>query len=222
MRRIRINGVVAAGTVACLFASGCGWLPRKTSQPPLLAKPLHGQVSTASPPSYGPYAYPVIAADQCPLTEFGSACTPAGPTLLTATSGPEEVPHIPPPPRPVLDAKAPQRLTAGQEPTALPSQPAPAQQQPPAPVAQPEGMFAHAADYSSLSGQVQKWRSGWRIRYATVDAVDPHGGCVTLVGTDFDKLRDGDFVRVRGRLLSPQSRGGSVIYHVDAIAPQKR
>jgi hypothetical protein len=82
--------------------------------------------------------------------------------------------------------------------------------------------FSHTDDYSCLSGQVQHSRitKGWRLRYASVDEVDPYGGSVTL--TDEAKLanlKDGDLVRVHGHLANPEDRGIAPSYHVDSVQP---
>src|SRR5262249_38387188 len=66
--------------------------------------------------------------------------------------------------------------------------------------------YAHAPDYSWLTGELQyvAVRNAWRLRYAPGDEDDRYGGTVTLVepGT----LRDADNgkrVRVEGQLLDP-------------------
>jgi hypothetical protein len=85
--------------------------------------------------------------------------------------------------------------------------------------------FSHTEDYSCLSGQIQHSRitKGWRLRYASVDEVDPYGGSVTLA--DEAKLagvKDGDLLRVRGHLVNPEDRGIAPSYQVDSIQPIER
>jgi len=84
--------------------------------------------------------------------------------------------------------------------------------------------FAHAEDYSWLNGQLQHTHKGWRLRYASVDEVDQYGGSVTL--TDESKLsemKDGDLVRVHGRLLNMEDRRIDPPYDMLSIqAIQKR
>jgi hypothetical protein len=85
--------------------------------------------------------------------------------------------------------------------------------------------FSHTDDYSSLSGQIQHSRitKGWRLRYASVDEMDPYGGSVTL--TDESRLaglKDGDLVRARGHLINPEDRGISPSYQVDSIQPMEK
>jgi hypothetical protein len=78
----------------------------------------------------------------------------------------------------------------------------------------------HAADYTWLYGQLQYWplHKTWRLRYAGLDQVDPYGGSVTLIAdlhpTD---LKDGQYVRVEGRLADPEARGISPAYKVVSI-----
>jgi hypothetical protein len=82
--------------------------------------------------------------------------------------------------------------------------------------------FSHTDDYSCLSGQIQHSRitKGWRLRYASVDEMDPYGGSVTLL--DEAKLagvKDGDLVRVHGHLANPEDRGIAPSYQVESIQP---
>jgi hypothetical protein len=78
--------------------------------------------------------------------------------------------------------------------------------------------FTHAEDYSSLSGQLQHARRGWRLRYASVDEVDTYGGSVTLTDESrLSELRDGELVRVHGRLLNPEDTRIAPPYEVLSI-----
>jgi hypothetical protein len=79
--------------------------------------------------------------------------------------------------------------------------------------------FAHAADFSWLAGQVEKTRlgNGWRLRYASVDEDDPHGGSVSLSGdANLPILQDGQYIRVRGHLVDPEAQGAAPAYHVES------
>jgi len=84
--------------------------------------------------------------------------------------------------------------------------------------------FSHAEDYSWLSGQLQRSRKGWRLRYASVDEVDIYGGSVTLKDESrLAAMNDGDLVRVHGRLLNPEDRAIAPPYEVMSIqAIEKR
>jgi hypothetical protein len=84
--------------------------------------------------------------------------------------------------------------------------------------------FSHAEDYSWLSGQLQRSRKGWRLRYASVDQVDVYGGSVTLRDESrLSGMNDGDLVRVHGRLLNPEDRGIAPAYEVMSVqAIEKR
>jgi hypothetical protein len=78
--------------------------------------------------------------------------------------------------------------------------------------------YSHSDDYRTLSGRVQQWRNTWRLRYASPDADDPHGGSVTLVGgADLDRLRDGQRIRVQGVLVPAENRQSTTRYQVNAV-----
>jgi hypothetical protein len=82
--------------------------------------------------------------------------------------------------------------------------------------------FNHTADYSCLTGQLQHSRisKSWRLRYASVDEVDPYGGSVTLTeNVQLPGLKDGDLVRVHGHMVNPDDRGIAPPYQVDSIQP---
>jgi hypothetical protein len=80
--------------------------------------------------------------------------------------------------------------------------------------------FGHSADYTILSGEVVQFRKTWRLRYATVDQADQHGGCVVLEGDEhLARLREGQFVRVQGKLILPESRAGMPTFEVKALQP---
>ena len=69
-----------------------------------------------------------------------------------------------------------------------------------------------------LSGKVQQWRGSWILRYASIDAVDEHGGSVTLFGpADLDRLREGQQVSVQGALIPAELRHASPRFRVDRI-----
>ncbi|HLJ95673.1 MAG TPA: hypothetical protein VKU02_21030 [Gemmataceae bacterium] len=78
--------------------------------------------------------------------------------------------------------------------------------------------FEHTDDYGSLSGQLQHTHKGWRLRYASVDEMDTYGGSVTLTDeTRLSGLKDGDLVRVHGRLLNPEDRAIAPAYQIMSI-----
>jgi len=70
----------------------------------------------------------------------------------------------------------------------------------------------HGPDYQWIAGRLHyaQVRGVWCLRYAGEDAEDPYGGRVTLVGladlAALAALRDGELVRVEGRLVDPASR----------------
>jgi hypothetical protein len=79
----------------------------------------------------------------------------------------------------------------------------------------------HASDYSWLAGEVQQYRlaKGWQLRYAGVDEVDAHGGSVLLISdTDqLSQLKEGQRVRVSGRLLYPDSHTSGTPFQVQSL-----
>jgi hypothetical protein len=81
--------------------------------------------------------------------------------------------------------------------------------------------FGHAPDYCWLSGQVEYSRVGkeWRLRYASVDETDRYGGHVVLIESQHvSYLEDGQYVQVRGHLVSPESDALPAAYRIEAFA----
>jgi hypothetical protein len=80
--------------------------------------------------------------------------------------------------------------------------------------------YAHATDYSWLSGELGyvAARGVWRLRYSTEG--DRYGGSVTLAwaGT-MTGWRSGQRVRVEGSLLDPTTEEPSPVYRVRTIRP---
>jgi hypothetical protein len=86
------------------------------------------------------------------------------------------------------------------------------------PTVAPQAAYGHTDGYKSLTGHVQQWRHTWRLRYAAVEADDPHGGSVVLVGgSELERLRDGQRVRVRGAIVPSDDRQGTTRYQVQAL-----
>ena len=80
--------------------------------------------------------------------------------------------------------------------------------------------FAHAPDYSWLSGEVQYSRlsRGWRLRYASVDEVDAYGGSVTLADDPrLSELKDGEHFRIQGRIVDSEHKNIAPEYKVESI-----
>jgi hypothetical protein len=79
--------------------------------------------------------------------------------------------------------------------------------------------FSHAEDYSWLHGQVEYSRlcHGWRLRYASVDDDDVHGGSVTLASDNTLYLKDGDEVLVHGRMSEPDANHPTLTYQLDSL-----
>jgi hypothetical protein len=79
---------------------------------------------------------------------------------------------------------------------------------------------SHAEDYSWLSGQLQysPFHKTWRLRYAGLDEVDPYGGSVTLAeDARLAGMKDGQHVRVEGRLVTPSATGIAPSYEMTSI-----
>jgi hypothetical protein len=80
--------------------------------------------------------------------------------------------------------------------------------------------FSHNADYTSLTGQLQYSRhtKAWRLRYASVDEVDPYGGSVTVADDSrLTGMKDGDYVRVQGSFVNSADQGIAPPYEVSSI-----
>jgi hypothetical protein len=83
-------------------------------------------------------------------------------------------------------------------------------------------VYAHAADYTWLVGELYQLKSQnvWLLRYAPIDQNDAHGGSVTLVGVGWaGALHEGQIVRVEGALINPDSRRLNPAFRVRAIKP---
>lgn len=87
-----------------------------------------------------------------------------------------------------------------------------------------ESRVAHAADYSSLTGQlffVHADGGLWVLRYAPLWQEDPNGGSMVLArGTSMDNYHEGDLVTVHGNILSQRSSVflGGPLYRVSSIS----
>jgi hypothetical protein len=93
---------------------------------------------------------------------------------------------------------------------------------PPAPVAQEIASSAPKEGLCTLTGEAQEFRKGWRLRYASVEAEDAHGGSVALVGENLQRLRDGQTVRVVGTLQPAEDRLDTprfLVHFLEVIAP---
>jgi hypothetical protein len=78
----------------------------------------------------------------------------------------------------------------------------------------------HAPDYRWLVGRLQyvHVRDAWRLRFASAEDDDRHGGTVTLVETGpMIGFQTGQLVRIEGQLVDPSSRQPSPPYRVQSI-----
>jgi hypothetical protein len=70
----------------------------------------------------------------------------------------------------------------------------------------------------ALAGRLELWRKTWRLRYASVDTEDAHGGRVTLLGgPSVEELREGQRIRVRGILIPSPDRAAAPTFHVQSF-----
>ena len=72
----------------------------------------------------------------------------------------------------------------------------------------------HAPNYSWVCGQLEysRYHKNWRLRYAGLDEVDAYGGSVTLTeDVRTAGLKDGQHVRLEGRLVNPGPRDCSAV-----------
>jgi len=79
--------------------------------------------------------------------------------------------------------------------------------------------LGHSPDYSWLKGEVEYSRlgGGWRLRYASLDEAESHGGEVTLTGDSrLRSLKDGELIQVQGHFAATDDEGAAPPYHVDS------
>lgn len=194
---------------AAVVAVGCNHAPvQKTAQGPSPNNPTN---SVAASRTTGYRA----ATPSTPSTQTAVAAAPKGPLAPPA----ETKPVAPPTPAPevpvvstILDRAVHQTAATA------PEKAAPSREEPSS--SSRRTAFSHADDYSWLSGQLQysRFNKTWRLRFASLDEIDPYGGSVTIV----DDLRlagckDGQMVRVDGHLLNPGQKGSAPPYEVNSI-----
>jgi hypothetical protein len=146
----------------------------------------------------------------------GAAAAPAATPYGAVTSSKlPEVNHemTAPPPAPVAAAV----------PRTMPPVAPAAEQVPTAPAPYTSAGYHHSPDYTVLVGELfhNARHDTWRLRYAGVDVEDRYGGCVTLanVGREMADFKNGQYVRVEGAVVDPESREVSPAYRVRDILP---
>lgn len=201
MKRTSIRQLIGAGLVGSALASGC------THTGPVLHSSQQGNPSantgTKTTPAPARKSVPEAAPDAAGASTTG----PAGATSATSQSwspyGSLTVAKGPAAPEvPVAAPSSPEEKPAAYGPT-----------------------YGHAEDYSWLSGEVEYVHSKgvWRFRYASVDADDPYGGCVTLLDDgQLGSLRDGQYCRIRGYLHDPDNHTSTTTYRLEVIEPLHR
>lgn len=81
-------------------------------------------------------------------------------------------------------------------------------------------LYANQKDYMWVQGKLIRIysRGGyWQIRYATYDASDSYGGKFVLVGTVPEDVREGDYIRVRGKVLGENKWLTGTEYRIDSV-----
>jgi hypothetical protein len=204
--------LIGAGFICFVLTPGCetpdprpfsmNHYPQTASSPAPIDRPASTDLGRSAP------ATTPNAMESMPPPEFP----------LPSSDAPSEVASRPP----VMDS-TPQANFAGmrnalaQEPSVAPGMPAPATAPP---ENKPAAMTGHAADYSWLYGEVHydHISRGWRLRYAGLDEIDRWGGAVILAGdSSVERLKEGQIVKVQGRLLQPANAKSSPGYRVDSI-----
>jgi hypothetical protein len=83
--------------------------------------------------------------------------------------------------------------------------------------------YYNSPDYSILFGVLDynARRGTWRLRYADAGDEDRYGGSVTLdgIGRQMDGFSGGDYVRVEGGFVNPESTEPSPAYRVKEMRP---
>jgi len=211
MKRTLVFPLIGAGFICFVLAPGC-----ETPDPRPFSMNHYSQTGSAPAPI-----------DRAASTDLGRSAPATTPNAMESMPPPE----FPPPtvdPAPEAAAKplgmdsnrqanlADTRAGVPQEASSAPgmsTMPAP-------PDSKPAAMTGHAADYSWLYGEVHydHISRGWRLRYASLDEIDRWGGAVILAAeSSLDKLKEGQIVKVQGRLLEPANSKASPGYRVDSI-----
>jgi len=78
--------------------------------------------------------------------------------------------------------------------------------------------FDHDPQYAWISGEAQKWRNEWRLRYAAVDQVDRFGGSLKLAGdAHLEKLRDGEHYKLQGQVIVVEGGQAGTVFQIEAV-----
>lgn len=234
----------------CAHCGGGGFIAEGPPQPPAMTYvyadgPAVGSVSTASegnfltvvdvPPSKSiamtaakralpsPSEIKAVALKSMPPAETTSSAKSIEPAddVPVAPTKPMPKPKNEPAPRPVEPTWV---ETAKVEPVhvdAAPSVVPVPEDVKPAFVASANG-YAHAADYAWLAGELQYSKGkGWRLRYASVEETDDYGGSVTLMeDSRLETLKDGQMVKVRGRVVNADGKSIAPSYKIEAVEAQ--
>jgi hypothetical protein len=207
MNRRNCLSLFTAGLFGCAVLAGCDQPERRQAMAP---RPR----------------YPVVQSQQPGMGQQAVAVAPPQQAVAAYSNGSPSIP--------VRPAQVAAPAPAGDEEASDPPAPAPVAKTPPShrgeepPQRKAFGdvtahsSFGHAPDYSWLSGEVEYSRisKGWRLRYASVDEEDTYGGSVTLMEHPLLRgLKDGQYVRVQGRLSNPEVRSSAPQFLIDSLQP---
>ena len=81
-----------------------------------------------------------------------------------------------------------------------------------------EPLYGHAPDYRWLRGRLERRegpRPGWYVQYATADEPRFDGRLLLAANRRLDLLREGDHVRLSGRLIGVAA--GDPRYHIESL-----
>jgi hypothetical protein len=166
-----------------------------------------------------PRVLPSVTADSAaPSVNPEQSAPPMSPLANKPTEpvAPAPVPPADVAPMPKAVAPVPTPAPVASTPT-----PAPVHAMPEPSAASPQ--YYNSPDYSILFGVLDyNARHGtWRLRYADAGEEDRYGGVVTLdgIGRQMDGFSSGQFVRVEGGLVDPDSHAVSPAYRVKDMRP---
>jgi hypothetical protein len=208
-----------------------GALPQR-----LALVPTPEPLAPTAPPSLVPMKPIPLAAPPSQIPVTRAPISTATPTPAPTTAAPRTLPAIttspgtatPPQPLPSVNGEqsAPPAKVVMPKAEPLPTTVVPTPAPTPTPVTTSSGaapQYYNSPDYTILFGVLDynARRGTWRLRYADASEEDRYGGSVTLddVGRQMDGYTAGQFIRVEGSLVDPESRDAAPKYRVKDMRP---
>ncbi len=75
-----------------------------------------------------------------------------------------------------------------------------------------------SSQYADLEGKIYLWRNQWYLRFAALGSDDPLGGTVRLMDNPWaHQLREGQTIRVGGRIATAASPNTPALYQVERL-----